>query len=779
MKGYVKQLILSTLLSLYSNLFIATQDYSYEIPLLLQVNGEPRGEVSARLKDDGSIQSLESIRIQEELEQLWETDFSWQETPLWISTEDLESRGLILDYNPVHLSIAITVAPAIQIANGLSFDPGENTYQGTPIYPRPFSAYLNLWGNHQYQQYSTPEEVMLWEHRLQGELVLNTGGLVWEFRQTWEYDQQEWEKLWLSLEADLENMTITAGSYSLPVHGFQQPGIYQGIRIESKAIRENSQPEQESFIVEDPTTLTVLVNGRQIQRMNLQPGKYFLSDFPFYSGLNQVELYFQSHNGKEDIQRFSQSFDSSILAKAQQHYGYFIGMEPWTALEGVKGSFFHSLGLGCSMELELNGQWQDQQTLAGLRWTWASPLGNLRIDPALALNQWSLQGWAVRTRYLLQFNSYPRAPQISTSLGYRSEEFIPGGTDLVQRWEWASSINQRLGSHVQGGLSLNYRDYWNEAEPQWVAAGRFSLQPRAGVTLTASYRSLLPYYNTENSSLTLLLQFSDYRRNSSVSVRQDMIQQGQSLDWQRSLSDGRIAMSAGFSMEDYDAPQYSLRGAMDLRGNRLNGGTGLEWSQGYNGGSARLNYGTALVYTAGHGAISTPVQDSFALFVAAPGTGSYPMGLNPSPDYESTGGWLGPAVLNSLNAGRPESVIAEPLNLPPEDFLLFPQSQFLLLPENRSGLLVELGEAPGVNLEIQFQKDTNSWEWGTGTITSQDEQLWFFSDETGLAEIYNLKPGTYIIETRDYESLTIELIDEQRGSTVQLQVELIPRGGTE
>jgi outer membrane usher protein len=82
----------------------------------------------------------------------------------------------------------------------------------------------------------------------------------------------------------------------------------------------------QTFSIQDPSEVTISVNGRIVSRRMFAPGNYNIADFPFVLGRNQIELLIQNQAGEEKRLSFNQFLDSRLLEAGKDDFGFVVGI---------------------------------------------------------------------------------------------------------------------------------------------------------------------------------------------------------------------------------------------------------------------------------------------------------------------------------------------------------------------------------------------------------------------------------------------------------------------
>jgi outer membrane usher protein len=82
----------------------------------------------------------------------------------------------------------------------------------------------------------------------------------------------------------------------------------------------------QTFSIEEPSEVTVSVNGRVVTRRMFAPGNYNIADFPFVLGRNQIDLTVLTQSGEQQKLSFNQFLDSRLLEAGRDDFGFAVGI---------------------------------------------------------------------------------------------------------------------------------------------------------------------------------------------------------------------------------------------------------------------------------------------------------------------------------------------------------------------------------------------------------------------------------------------------------------------
>jgi outer membrane usher protein len=254
-------------------------------------------------------------------------------------------------------------------------------------------------------------------------------------------DDRPWQRGDLRAVFDNEATAVrtTAGDLNYPVTGFQGFVSMAGL---SNARDYNIQPYtvvqpagNQQLLLESDSTVDVMVNGRQVDSLDLPAGPYSLSDFPVAAGANEIVLEVRDRFGRVSEITFNQFYDGSLLAPGLNEYALAGGL-PSSRQDGLyryddrTPSFtgFYREGISDELTLGANLQGSKEVVMGGGEMRVATLLGNFLFEPAAS---WA-SGRGVDGALNLQNEYYQ--PLGDSFLGDRLWNFaaILRGTDFAQ-----------------------------------------------------------------------------------------------------------------------------------------------------------------------------------------------------------------------------------------------------------------------------------------------------------------------------------------------------------
>lgn len=337
-----------------------------------------------------------------------------------VSFESLASEDFSLSFDTYALSFDVRLGASLRSRQRLNFGHSDNLDPADFEPPAVFSAQANV------------SLAQIYDHdvgdfrSLRGvtDVILNWGGfggvtLVGGF----DYDGESEDRFHrheFRLTKDLfgSAVRLTAGEFSPPVTGFQGSDRILGVSAGRaySVIRpfQNVRPSgRREFVLDRAAFVEVEVNGVIVERLQLDPGPYSLSDFPFGQGANTVRFLVEDGAGRREIAVFDLYGGAALLDPGIVDFGvsagllqdgreYEYGGTP-AASGYVRKGFTDALSLGAS------GQWVDDRVMAGATATWGSQLGLVEVGLAASHNGLTGQsGFAASVDYVKAFSVLER-----------------------------------------------------------------------------------------------------------------------------------------------------------------------------------------------------------------------------------------------------------------------------------------------------------------------------------------------------------------------------------
>lgn len=471
-----------------------------------------------------------------------------------------------------------------------------------------------------------------------------------------------------------------------------------------------------TFILDAPSTIDVLINGRPTRTYREDAGPINLSDFPGASGANDVEVRVTDIYGRTQTIDFPFFYDSDLLAAGLSQFGYTVGV-PYAATNTVLRydraqptfSGFHRLGLSDIVTVGANLQANKNQQVAGGEFLYSTAIGTFGIDPGASFG--ATRG-ATATLIYRDYDNDARFYEqrtVTAQATWRSPGYASLGTltpNNVVAYDLALRLGQPLDQDTT--MTLNGRYQLNRQVGQGdgfeVDLGmrhRFTRDLTLDVTLTRG-RTAPGGLSDTGALVSLRYTFDDGRQSAGSSV--DTISHLREVDWRyqdpQPTNAWNMAVNAtdgggsrqGNATIGYVQDRFEASVRHDLTQQTVS--TGHQALDNV----TTLNAGTALVFADGHVALSRPVTNSFAIVVPHPRLDGKTVGVDPiNGDYLAQNDWTGPPVVPNMSA-----YLVRPLLLDVPDAPLgydLGNDRPAVAAGNHSGTLIHIGTDAAVSLE--------------------------------------------------------------------------------
>lgn len=284
----------------------------------------------------------------------------------------------------------------------------------------------------------------------------------------------------------------------------------------------------------------------------------------------------------------------------------------------------------------------------------------------------------------------------------------------------------------------------------------------------------------EGFGVFVTLSWTEPGSRHSVSSSYDSFTHTARADWNYA-QDGRSESVSASSSVMHTSGREAAGGNITYFGNRgeiaARQDVTAAQGEGESGRSAiesrtQLRFGSALVYGAGHLALSRPVSNSFALFVPDPAIADYPIGINPrgrtgtEARYETKTGGSTPAAVPDLTPYIYRTFRIDASRLPPG--FDAGESSYTVYPGYRSGTVIHLGSDANVMADgtLVFHDGTPvALQAGSIRLLAEPNALpqAFFTNRAGRFRIDKLKPGGYVMQIFSASGATL-LVDIPEGA---------------
>lgn len=695
----------------------------------------------------------------------------------FIDADGVAAAGLTSAFDPANLRLAIGVPAELRPLQDLSLRGDYRAGAADEIlHAADVSAYVNVFTGLEFvtaDSSNAPGSTGRQPIQTAFEGAINVLGAVVQGELSYQQDaNRPWQRGDVRTVFDNEASAVrsTVGDVIYPVTGFQgfvpMGGIsnFRDYNIQPYTVTQPVGSQQ--LLLESDSQVDVMVNGRQVDSLDLPAGPYSLSDFPAASGANDIVLEVRDRFGRVEEIAFSQYYDGSLLSPGISEYALAGGL-PSSRQDGLYRydrtlpSFTGFYREGVEEDLTLGGNLQGstEVVMAGGEMRLATVLGNFLVEPATS---WA-SGRGFDGALSIQDELYeplgvnfPGDRLWNVSATFRGPDFAqlgnPQGSNPVAL-QFGARMSQLLNDDLSLSVGTRYglsRDSSRADTNNVSILLRRRLWPGAIIDLTLE-RDHGSDGITENAAfVSLRLPLGG---NQTLRTTWDTSNHELEVRWTDRPSNSMNAIASDIAV-DHSDEGAGASGNFDLRTQRFDASLLLDANNPYlDGGtrqrSAEIDFSTALVFAGGHYAISRPVSDSFAIVVPHENLEDYAIGLNPSDGtYLAEVDWMGPAVLPDFGAYEYNTVVVEVRDLPYGYDL--GDATPTVMPTLNSGAVVVVGTDATVLLGGTLVDNLGEpLVLQAGEIRRADapeaEPAQFFTNRGGKFRIDGARPGDYLL----------------------------------
>lgn len=554
-----------------------------------------------------------------------------------IDRTDLQGVGIAIRYDSQALQVMLDIAAPSRASRSVEVSDGLSRNPGSYVAPADFSAYLNIRGSLDWVQQGSEQGLAAPVTFLDG--AIRAGGVVLEGEANWQAGatgpdfQRRGTR---AIYDDRRNLVRwTGGDLQTLARGFQSAPEIAGLSVSrfyslldpQTIIRPRG---SRSFQIERRSTVEVRINDQLIRRLELEPGTFDLTDFPFAQGANDVRLTVTDDTGRTQSFDFDIFLDQSQLAAGLSEFGLYAGaLAPLGRSGPVYSddpafSGFYRRGVSDQLTLGANAQIDNRGWMGGLESVVATPIGAFGGFASASHVNGVGSGWASILTFQRTINrSELGADAFSFSIEARSRDFAPIGTSSPfnpYAYIAGASYNTVISEAVYAGLNLRYsRGRDDEPDVGSIrASGGWRINPLLNFTGDLSYeRDGRGSRVAAFLSLTLRLD-----RASSVRADYDSRFNRARMTYQtyRGSGTGAYNLSADIERSDLgvganaSGVYYTNRAELGFS----HFGTFERDLGGSTSQRSSLRFATALAVADGSFSVGRPVLDGFAIVRAHP-----------------------------------------------------------------------------------------------------------------------------------------------------------------
>ncbi|AUN33614.1 fimbrial biogenesis outer membrane usher protein (plasmid) [Niveispirillum cyanobacteriorum] len=592
------------------------------------------------------------------------------------------------------------------------------------------------------------------------------------------------------------------GDFTMPVIGNQVGRAVAGISVAKNfSIRpyDMVQPSgNREFILDNPSMVEVIVNGRPTRTFRLEPGPYNLNNFPGASGTNDVQIRITDAYGREQTIDFPFFFDSQLLATGVQEYGYSIGVPSridndryvYDEKDPVL-SAYHRVGVTDNFTFTLGTQTDKTETTVTAEALVATGLGTFSVEPSAYLRRkdWGptetaadkKQGYGGTLRYRSYSNgaSVLDSQAITAQVSWYDPNYRSFGSTFVSntKLDAALRISQPLFENLTTSLGGRYRETRGSSERDSYSvdlALRRRLFETGSVDLTFSHGK--DGFGAKDTGVYLTTRFVFDSGRQSAGLNVDTISKQQRLDWRfqslyavNALSGGLEMLNEGGQAGDrvqgnlsYTHQRFEAQVRQDTVRRSLNDSKGIE-------SRTSMTFGTALAFADGHYGVTRPITNSFAIITPHPRLAGKDIGVDPVDDrYAAQTDWLGVPIVPNISAYLVRPILLDVPDAPANYDL--GDDRPAVQPGYKSGTIITIGtDAVASLVGTLIGPDDKPMALLSGTLRPQGikdaKDLAFFTNRAGLFRIDSVRPGDWLLIVAGMEKtpLPITVAKEAEG----------------
>jgi outer membrane usher protein len=717
-----------------------------EIPIVVSLQGGTTGEVTARLPE-ADLNRAELLSLMRPFlnEESYGTIASADGD--YLSVDVLRNMGIQADFDEELLTMAIRVPPRLMPESLIRLREARGAIDPGEITSAPFSAYLNYSAVSSllYERFTEAEEFSI-PSRLTLAPAFQLYRWVLEGNFIFRTDPEplaELETLRMVRDFPAAGLRLAAGTLDSSMDG-----ISIGTRAVLRNIGGNPIPSFNRIIVEEISIVEIYLNGRLLKRLRLQPGIHTLSDIPYSGGLNTVRVVIIRQDGTTKVYESTQPFDSRLLPEGTYDFTCSAGT-PRSSFSDpmLTGSF--SYGLLDSISAGLSGETDFSDTIGSFHTVGATPAGNIGADVSAFTSGGAAPALYGALRYRLSFPGSRKAPVIALGFEYSDEEYK---SSLLQessgsyRYTASATWGQVLpfSSYLGLGASWRFNDGFGDGSGKVSATLLSNLNRSTSISLNSGTEffpdapavwqaSITISINPEPAGTTTMFSQNLGSGETSASIS--------SSAWNLSLSgyppaaDERTSLEASAALRP-ESFNLSLSSSLSSEG---------DGSFVHRTGAGMAG---ALLFAGGRFALTPPVSDSFALIIPDAGLDEQALRVSGSgiTAQEATGKVLS---LHELSSYREVGIS---LDLPEADpDTVLSDERLSILPSYRSGTIIRPSMRKsiyGSGMLVNLDGDAVPLRAAEIITLSQEpgeESCIIFSDERGMFQFHDLKPGSYLL----------------------------------
>ncbi len=687
----------------------------------------------------------------------------------FVTSGELESLGVISFFDEQDLLLRITIRPHIRTQSKADISEAHRSVTIVPQKNASVSGYANFYLNQSYSDYGDDDSFDRDPFYSNVDTVLNLNGIALisggEYHEGAEKEFTRKDS-WAEYDFQKIKSRLSVGEVQYTGKGLQVEGDGLGAVL-SNVVSLNPQTlsrstDSYSVTLKRPSIVEVLVNGTIVHRGQYPAGPLDLSNFPFVTGNNSVELKVTDDQGRIEISAFNRLFDSELLAEGLFEYSV-AQVNPYTVNDdgdrnyergNTIGSYFVRYGLSSHFTLGLNAQYDRDYKLVGAENSFLLPFGT--VENHLASSYYDDQGGIgakVTFRTHEQQNGRSLPFYLRTNFDYKSIGFRQfQQVNPNNKFTLAQTFGTRIGPSSSVGSTLVFRD-------NYLLSNEVELRADYRQTFFREYNSGISFSNHHYSDGR-----QDFRFALNLSWYPHFIRTSITSSYDSADRDGRISvrgqnslkgMRANYLTEvgrkvsgEYVTAEAQLSGSRGEIGTRYNFADNEVSGKGH---SLSLDSRFSLAFAGSSFAFGRTISDSFAIVSTKPSINDVdiPLFIGRSP-IDSSVDIFGPALITEVDSYQYREISFDRSNI--SEKYLFDREHFSVFPTNKRGTSISTNVTITTSVVAQIFDDRDRpLSYAAGDIVSSDDKLIgrFFSNRKGRIYLEKLVSGKYFLKLDD------------------------------
>ncbi|RJF93373.1 hypothetical protein D3876_03255 [Sphingomonas cavernae] len=768
-------------------------DKSMQLVLPLSRGGRLYGDVLAEVYSDGRVRYDRTSLIERIGPILSENGRAQLEASLprteFLTPEEVAQAGITLKYNSSLLEIAVDqIDPAMMAVQSI----GE-AFRNNPIpvtqQPQDFSAYLNIVSDFRltdFKEFEDPGVLLFGAARYKGVVLELDGGYdpaltgssgFYRRQALLSYDEPDKMRRWSAGDLQIGSLSLVSGAL------LGGASVEKGRRVFT-ASAPLTQFGGQQVLLDRDATVEVIVDGQQVQTLQLAAGTYDLSQLQAQYGARNAQLYITDVSGRRQLASFDPFFNPADLVAGETEYGAAVGVLPsrfnFQPEYGSDPAFSGYYRRGLSNRLILGGALQLSQDIqvAAAEIIVSPRKIPGRIEVSGAVSTGNSTGFALRGAYVVQLGNGVSGSQFAVNADYRSSGF--------------STLADSIGLARFRSLNLTASYSQSLSERTTLIAGANLFSREGAPTTRLAYVDVL--HRTSRYRLTAGLEYGrdvfgrQFGGRITITIPLDRKTRAEA-GYNSRRNDARAFVSRSYDDTvgsfGYDlgvrstSDDKSVDGIANYVGNRFYSRLAVTTSGNSFGSidqrqTARLQLGSSIAFAGGDFAIGRPINDSFAIAKPHSSLKNEQVVLGRSVNdekYEAESGLFGPALSGRLNSYNRQNVIYD-LKDGGQGYDIG-TGIHVVEPPYRSGYRIVVGTDANVSAYGFLNYPGKRAVLVSGTIAGLDdndfERQPFFTNSAGRFAVMGLRPGkSYRVTLFNSQSSFNITVPADSGSLLQL-----------